>query len=148
MSVQVQTDDFDLGTEVSKLSSDPSVGAVVSFTGIVRDAAQSGLISMELECYPGMVEQALYDIETKARKRWDIKASVIIHRIGNLKLGEQIMMVATASPHRQDAFDAAEFLMDYLKSEAPFWKKEHFKDHAKWVDARETDLQSLKRWQD
>ncbi|GHA58054.1 molybdenum cofactor biosynthesis protein MoaE [Amylibacter ulvae] len=148
MSVNVQTDDFDLGAEVSKMASDPSVGAIVSFTGIVRDAAHSGLISLELECYPSMVEQALQSIEKNACDRWDLRGCKIIHRIGNLKLGEQIMMVATASPHRQDAFDAAEFLMDYLKSEAPFWKKEHFKDHATWVDARETDLQSLQRWQD
>ncbi|MCL4117392.1 UNVERIFIED_CONTAM: hypothetical protein GTU68_058703, partial [Idotea baltica] len=147
-SVSVQSDDFDLNDEISKLSNDPQIGAVVTFSGIVRDASGHGLKSLELECYPGMVEAALKAIEAKAQERWDIKASVIIHRIGNLKLGEQIMMVATASPHRQDAFEAAEFLMDYLKSEAPFWKKEHFPNGSKWVDARETDLESLQRWQD
>lgn len=147
MSVSVQSDDFDLGVEVAALTSgNADIGAVVSFIGLVRDTTDGALLSMELEHYPGMTEQALAKIEQAATKRWSLSASRVIHRYGNLKTGAQIMMVATASPHRSDAFEAAEFLMDYLKTDAPFWKKEHFKDRAKWVASKTADDAAKDRW--
>jgi len=147
MSVSVQSDDFDLGAEVTALTDgNGNIGAVVTFVGLVRDKTGGALMSMELEHYPGMTEQALAEIEAAATKRWSLSASRVIHRYGNLKTGARIMMVATASPHRKDAFEAAEFLMDYLKTDAPFWKKEHFKDGAKWVDSKAADNAAKDRW--
>ncbi len=147
MSISVQSDDFDLGAEVAALADgNGDIGAVVTFVGLVRDTTGGALLSMELEHYPGMTEQALAEIELAATKRWSLSASRVIHRYGNLKTGEQIMMVATASPHRKDAFEAAEFLMDYLKTDAPFWKKEHFKDSTKWVDSKADDDAAKDRW--
>ena len=147
MSISVQSEDFDLGAEVAALTADDyDIGAVVSFIGLVRDTTDGALLSLELEHYPGMTEQALTEIELAATKRWSLNASRVIHRYGNLKTGAQIMMVATASPHRKDAFEAAEFLMDYLKTDAPFWKKEHFKDNAKWVDSKADDDAAKDRW--
>lgn len=148
MTVSVQTEDFDIGRILAELTERRSdIGALVTFTGLVRDMPGGGLQAMELEHYPAMTEKALREIEAEARKRWNLSASLIIHRIGRLKPGEQIMMVATGSAHRQDAFEAAEFLMDYLKSRAPFWKKEHTAEGADWVDARESDEDALNRWQ-
>ena len=148
MSVRVQREDFDLGAEVKALTAGrDDIGALVTFSGLVRGTAKGQPItSMELEHYPGMTEKALADIEAQAVGRWSLQASLIIHRFGPMNPGEQIMMVATAAPHRQDAFAAAEFLMDYLKSRAPFWKKEATADGGQWVDAREADEEALKRW--
>ncbi len=146
MAVRVQREDFDLGAELAALRAGRSdFGALVSFTGLVRDGG--GLASMELEHYPGMTEKALAAIEAEARDRWDLAACLIVHRYGRLAPGEQIMMVATAAAHRGAAFEAAEFLMDYLKSRAPFWKKETGRDGAAWVDARNSDETALDRWQ-
>ncbi len=148
MAVRVQREDFDLGAELAALRAGRTdIGALVSFTGLVRDhAASTPIAGMELEHYPGMTEKALGAIEAQAHARWPLQASLIIHRYGPMKPGEQIMMVATASPHRQAAFEAAEFLMDYLKSRAPFWKKEATSDGGQWVDARVSDEDALSRW--
>ncbi len=147
MAVRVQSDDFDLGLEVAELTRDTRViGAVVSFIGLVRDTTGGDLTSMELEHYPGMTEQALAAIDAEATKRWSLSGSMVIHRYGDLKTGEQIMMVATASAHRKDAFDAAEFLMDYLKTDAPFWKKEHLKSGSQWVESKASDEDAKDRW--
>ena len=148
MSVSVQAEDFDIATEMAALSGDrDDIGAVVSFTGLVRGGAGAGAISeMHLEHYPGMTEKALEKIASEAQERWPLQAVRIIHRVGKLKPGEQIVLVLTASAHRQAAFEAAEFLMDYLKSRAPFWKKELTSGGGKWVDARETDEAALDRW--
>jgi molybdopterin synthase catalytic subunit len=146
MAVRVQREDFDLGAELAALRAGRTdIGALVSFTGLVRDRDGS-LTGFELEHYPAMTERALAAIEAEAQTRWPLQASLIIHRFGPLSPGEQIMMVATASAHRQAAFEAAEFLMDYLKSRAPFWKKETTAEGAAWVDARETDEAALRRW--
>ncbi|MFT3974880.1 MAG: molybdenum cofactor biosynthesis protein MoaE [Amaricoccus sp.] len=145
MAVRVQREDFDLGAEVAALTSGRlEIGAVVTFSGLVRDTG--GLVAMELEHYPGMAETALAALEAEAVARWELQASLVIHRFGRLEPGERIMMVATASRHRQAAFEAAEFLMDYLKSRAPFWKKEAGPDGDRWVDARDGDEAALARW--
>jgi molybdopterin synthase catalytic subunit len=146
--VSIQTEDFDLSTEVARLRlQDKRVGAVCSFIGTVRDRNEGQSVStMELEHYPGMTEKALAAIEAEARRRWPLQACLIVHRYGRLAPGEQIMMVATASAHRQAAFAAAEFLMDYLKSRAPFWKKETSQSGARWVEARATDDVAAERW--
>ena len=144
MAVRVQREDFDLGAELDALRAGrEDIGALVSFTGLVRGGA---VATMELEHYPGMTEKALAAIEAQARDRWPLQASLIVHRYGALAPGEQIMMVATASAHRQAAFEAAAFLMDYLKSRAPFWKKESTAEGGRWVDAREEDETALGRW--
>ncbi|GGA06931.1 molybdenum cofactor biosynthesis protein MoaE [Neptunicoccus cionae] len=146
MAVRVQLENFDLGDELDKLRAGRTdIGALVSFTGLVRDDTGE-LTALELEHYPGMTEAALAEIETEAQRRWALNDSLIIHRYGALKPGEQIMMVAAAAPHRKAAFEAADYLMDFLKSRAPFWKKEHGVDGAKWVDAKEDDEAALKRW--
>ena len=145
MAVRVQREDFDLGAELEALRAGRrDIGALVSFTGLVRDTG--GLESMELEHYPGMTEKALAGIEADARGRWPLQACLIVHRYGRLLPGEQIVLVATASAHRGAAFAAAEFLMDYLKSRAPFWKKETGPQGGAWVDARDEDLAALARW--
>ena len=145
MAVRVQREDFDLGAELAGLRAGRSdLGALVSFTGLVRDAG--GLEAMELEHYPGMTEKALAAIESEARRRWALGACLIVHRYGRLLPGEQIMMVATASAHRAAAFEAAEFLMDYLKSQAPFWKREDGQAGTAWVEARAADAAALTRW--
>lgn len=148
MTVRVQREDFDIGAELDALRAGrDDIGALVSFSGLVRGTAKGQPIaSMELEHYPGMTEKALAGIEAQAVERWSLQASLIVHRYGLLRPGDQIMMVATAAPHRGDAFEAAEFLMDYLKSRAPFWKKEATPDGGRWVDAREEDEAALKRW--
>lgn len=148
MTVRVQAEDFDLGYEVAQLTLGANaVGAVVSFIGLVRDTTGGDLVSMELEHYPGMTEQALTVIDAEAQKRWSLTGSMVIHRYGDLKTGEQIMMVAAASAHRKDAFEAAEFLMDYLKTDAPFWKKEHLKSGSQWVESKASDDDAKSRWE-
>lgn len=147
MAARVQREDFDVGAELDALvAGRVDVGAVVSFTGLVRDVTGT-LEAMELEHYPGMTEKALAAIEAEARARWPLEACLIVHRVGPMAPGERIMMVATASAHRAAAFAAAEFLMDYLKSRAPFWKKETGGGGSAWVDAREEDEAALARWE-
>ena len=146
MRVIVQSAPFDLGAETTGFAEAQSAsGAVVTFSGIVRDVS-GGLSAMEIEHYPGMTERALTDIAREAMQRWSLEDALVIHRHGTLSVGEQIMMVATAARHRKDAFEAAEFLMDYLKSRAPFWKREVTGDGADWVAARDEDEDALKRW--
>lgn len=145
MVVRVQTEDFDLGVEAAALRGDGDAGALVTFSGIVR-GGEGDVAAMTLEHYPGMTEAALEEIEAEARDRWDLSASLIIHRVGRLMPGENIMMVAAAARHRKAAFEAAEFLMDYLKTRAPFWKKEETPEGARWVDAREGDDAAAARW--
>lgn len=148
MSVRVQREDFDLGAEVTALrAGNPAVGAVASFIGTVRDISDGSAVSaMELEHYPGMTEKALTQIEAAACARWALLGVTVIHRVGPLLPQDQIVLVAVASAHRGNAFAACEFIMDYLKSEAPFWKKEETPEGARWVDARVTDEAALKRW--
>jgi molybdopterin synthase catalytic subunit len=141
MSVRVQTADFDLGAELAALRTGRDIGALVSFSGIVR-----GEGPLELEHYPGMTEKALAGIEADAVGRWDLLASLIVHRTGLLQPGAQIVLVAAASAHRQAAFEAASYMMDYLKSRAPFWKKEWAGGQARWVSAQESDEDALRRW--
>lgn len=147
MVVRVQSDPFDLGGEANAFAAAQSggMGAIVTFTGVVRDVA-GGLQAMEIEHYPGMTERALAKIEDQARARWELGGVLILHRYGPLHPDDRIMMVATAARHRKDAFEAAEFLMDYLKSRAPFWKKEHTGTRADWVAARDADEDALRRW--
>jgi molybdopterin synthase catalytic subunit len=146
MRVAVQAAPFDVGTEVSAFTAAVrGAGAVVSFTGLVRDEAGT-LSAMEIEHYPGMTEKAIAGIVEEAARRWALVDALVIHRYGRLEPGEAIMMVATAAPHRGDAFAAAEFLMDYLKSRAPFWKKELGAGGDEWVAAKDADEDALKRW--
>ena len=148
--VSIQTADFDLSTEVAALrAKDPRVGAVCSFIGTVRDrtAGTSGSISsMELEHYPGMTEKSIEAMIDAALKRFDIYGARVIHRIGLLQPLDQIVLVAVTSAHRGESFKACEFLMDYLKTQAPFWKKEQTPEGARWVDARVSDDAALARW--
>ncbi len=143
----VQTETFDMGAMLNRFADrQVNAGAVVSFSGIVRDVATGDLSVMEIEHYPGMTEKALAKIADEAMARWSLADAFILHRFGRMGPGETIMMVATASRHRADAFAAAEFLMDYLKSRAPFWKKEITSDGAAWVEARDEDEDALSRW--
>lgn len=145
----VQQEIFDTGAEIQKISSSShNIGAVVSFTGLVRDFNDgSNVSSLTLEHYPGMTEKELTKIEAEARDRWDLNACLIIHRFGQMALGEPIVLVVTASAHRQDAFEAASFLMDWLKTKAPFWKLEETSDgDTDWVKERDTDLDAASRW--
>lgn len=149
MAVRVQADDFDVGRETVALAAGRSdIGAIVTFSGVVRGEAKGkALVSMTLEHYPGMTEAELGRVEAEALARWPLQASLIVHRIGTLKPGDNIVLVVTASPHRHAAFEAAEFLMDYLKSRAPFWKKEVAADGSGgWVDARDSDQAAMERW--
>lgn len=146
MSVRVQSRPFEMGAEVEAFTASvPGAGAVVTFSGLVR--GEGGTLSaMEIEHYPGMTEKALEKIRAQAMDRWSLADALIIHRFGPMAPGDQIMMVATAARHRADAFAAAEFLMDYLKSRAPFWKKEYGKDGEAWVAAKDEDEAALDRW--
>lgn len=145
MRLSVQTAPFDAGAEANAFTAQAAgAGAVVTFTGIVR--GDGGLAAMEIEHYPGMTERAIRAIADDAVARWALTDALVIHRHGRLAAGEAIMMVATAAPHRADAFAAAEFLMDYLKSRAPFWKKEIGADGAAWVAAKDADEAALRRW--
>ena len=147
--VSIQTEDFDLGAEVAALrAGDAAVGAVAAFVGTVRDrhGDSGGVRAMELEHYPGMTERAIEAMIDAAMLRFGIQAARVVHRIGLLAPLDQIMMVAVTSAHRGSAFQACEFLMDYLKTQAPFWKKERTADGARWVDARVADDAALQRW--
>jgi molybdopterin synthase catalytic subunit len=148
MPVRVQTDDFDAGAEIGRLRhADPRVGAVASFIGVVRDVNEGDRVSsMFLEHYPGMTERALEKICDEARGRWDILDVLVIHRIGALAPTDQIVFVAVTSAHRGDAFAACEFIMDYLKTRAPFWKREDTQAGQRWVDARTSDDDAAARW--
>ena len=147
-TVTIQQADFDLSAEVAALrDGDAQVGAVAAFVGTVRDRNDGASVSaMELEHYPGMTERAIEAMITQARQRFDIRGVRVIHRIGRLMPREQIVLVAVTSAHRHDAFQACEFLMDYLKTQAPFWKKETTPAGARWVDARQADDAALARW--
>ena len=149
MTVRVQQADFDVGAELTALrAGDARVGALASFVGLVRDVSHgTGVSEMTLEHYPGMTEKALADIVAEAQKRWDIYGTLVIHRVGRLKPCDQIVLVAVTSAHRGEAFAACEFIMDYLKTRAPFWKREVTAEGARWVDARETDESAAARWQ-
>ena len=146
--VSIQAADFDLGQEVAQLrAGDGGVGAVASFIGTVRERSEAAAVSaMELEHYPGMTERAIESMIDQALARFDVRAARVVHRVGHLKSGDQIVLVAVSSAHRGAAFQACEFLMDYLKTQAPFWKKETTASGARWVDARVADDQALARW--
>ncbi len=141
MKVSVQREDFDAGVEVKALSKDPRVGAVASFVGVVRE------VPMTLEHYAGMTEREITKIAQEAMGRWQVMDCTVIHRFGELKPTEQIVLVAVASAHRGEAFAACEFIMDYLKTRAPFWKKEQRPDGARWVEARSSDDEAAGRWE-
>ena len=143
MPVRVQTEDFDVGSEIAALRrGDPTVGAVASFIGLVRDVNDSETVSeMTLEHYPGMTERALEQIVAQAKSRWDVIDVLVVHRVGRLRPLDQIVLVAVAGAHRGEAFAACEFVMDYLKTQAPFWKKERTPAGARWVEAR-----AAERW--
>ncbi|KQQ96868.1 molybdopterin synthase catalytic subunit MoaE [Massilia sp. Leaf139] len=146
--VRVQTEDFDLGQELARLrANDARVGAVVSFVGTVRDMNEGASVSeMELEHYPGMTERALQEIVELARARWPLYNALVIHRVGPLAPLAQIVLVAVSAAHRGEAFAACEFIIDYLKTDAPFWKKEQTPEGARWVDARITDDSAKAKW--
>ncbi|MBY6202610.1 molybdenum cofactor biosynthesis protein MoaE [Maritalea mobilis] len=148
-TVRVQSDLFDMGAELNAFAAamaKKNAGAVVSFSGLTRDIATGDLDAMEIEHYPGMTEKALAKIRDEAIERFKLSDAMILHRHGRMEPGEPIMMVVTAARHRADAFQGAEFLMDYLKSRAPFWKKEITAQGAKWVAARDEDEDALSRW--
>jgi molybdopterin synthase catalytic subunit len=149
MTVRVQHEDFDLGAEVARLrAGNPRIGAVASFVGVVRDLNDGAdVATMTLEHYPGMTEKALTDIVDQAKARWDVYDVLVIHRVGELKPTDQIVLVVVTGAHRGEAFAACEFVMDYLKTEAPFWKKESTPDGARWVDARDSDDAARDRWE-
>ncbi len=149
MTVRVQTQDFDVGFEINQLRvARPDVGAVVSFVGQVRDLNDGNTIAtLTLEHYPGMTEKSLEAIVNQAKSRWNIMDATIIHRVGTLQPLDQIVLVAVSSAHRNEAFSACEFMMDYLKTEAPFWKKEATAEGEQWLEAKETDETARKRWE-
>jgi len=140
MRISVQREDFDLGAEVKAISGNPRIGAVASFVGLVRD------VPMTLEHYPGMTERAIGKIVEETKTRWQVMDCTVIHRYGTLKPNDQIVLVAVASGHRGDAFAACEFIMDYLKTRAPFWKKEQTPEGARWVEAKDVDDEVAERW--
>ena len=148
MPVRVQTDDFDVSAELAALrAGDPRVGAVASFVGTVRDVnAGSGVATMTLEHYPGMTEKSLEQICVQASERWDVLDTLVVHRVGRLEPLDQIVLVGVTSAHRGEAFAACEFIMDYLKTEAPFWKKEDTDTGERWVEARASDDAAAARW--
>ena len=149
MNIRIQEKDFDVSAEITALrKGDPRVGAVVCFLGTVRDMNEGSQVKeLTLEYYSGMTEKALQDILDQAQSRWDVYKSLVIHRIGPLLPEDQIVLVAVTSAHRREAFAACEFIMDYLKTAAPFWKKEDTSDGARWVDARMTDDAAMVRWE-
>jgi molybdopterin synthase catalytic subunit len=149
LNIRIQEKDFDVSTEIAALrKGDPRVGAVVSFLGTVRDMNEGSQVKeLTLEHYSGMTEKALQEILDQAKSRWDIYQSLVIHRIGPLLPEDQIVLVAVTSAHRGEAFAACEFIMDYLKTAAPFWKKEDTPDGTRWVDARVTDDAAMARWE-
>ena len=143
--IRVSHDDFDVSEEIAALEREGrTAGAVVTFTGVVR--SDDGVTAMHLEHYPEMTEKSLARIVEKARERWDIEDAVVIHRVGELKAGDRIVLTVVTSAHRREAFEASEFIMDWLKTEAPFWKKEVTPQGGRWVDARESDELAKNRW--
>ena len=150
MAVRVQQADFDIGAEIAAFRrADPGIGAIASFIGLVRDVNEGDAVAgMTLEHYPGMTEKALAGIVAEAKRRWEIADALIIHRVGELKPLDQIVLVVVAGAHRGAAFAACEFIMDYLKTQAPFWKKEQTAQGARWVEARASDDQAAERWSD
>jgi molybdopterin synthase catalytic subunit len=148
MAVRVQTEDFDAGREIASLrKGDAQVGAVAAFVGVVRDMNDgSAVADMELEHYPGMTEKAITEIIDQAKSRWNIFDVLVVHRVGHLKPLDQIVLVVVTSAHRGDAFAACEFVMDYLKTQAPFWKKEQTPEGARWVESRTSDDIAAERW--
>ncbi|MBY5922741.1 molybdopterin synthase catalytic subunit MoaE [Ferrimonas balearica] len=145
--ISVQTQDFSVADEYAKLADNPGCGAVVTFVGKVRDFGDSrGVSAMTLEHYPGMTEAVLGQIEAEARSRWPVDEVTIIHRVGELQLCDQIVFIGVSSAHRKAAFDACEFLIDFLKTRAPFWKKETSNDGTVWVDAKDADQQAAEQW--
>ena len=146
--IRVQREDFDVGAELSQLTAGRTdIGGVATFIGLVRDVAGGAAIgAMTLEHYPGMTEKKLADIEAEARRRWPLQATLIIHRYGRLEPGDRIVFVATASPHRQAALESCAFLIDWLKTKAPFWKLEETPSGPQWVEARDTDDAAAERW--
>lgn len=150
MPVRIQHEDFDAGAEIARLrANDPRVGAVASFVGVARDRNDGAAVAtMTLEHYPGMTDKALAAIVEQAKSRWDVFEILVIHRVGMLKPLDQIVLVVVTSSHRGEAFAACEFVMDYLKTEAPFWKKETTPAGERWVEARESDDAARERWRD
>jgi len=150
MPVRVQREDFDAGAEIARLrSTDPKIGAVAAFIGVARDVNDGETVgTLTLEHYPGMTEHALEQICAQAKERWCIADVLVVHRVGELRPTDQIVLVAVTSSHRGEAFAACEFVMDYLKTEAPFWKKEATAGGARWVDARDSDEQARARWKE
>jgi molybdopterin synthase catalytic subunit len=148
MNVRIQTEDFDVGAEVAAMrKADPGVGAIASFVGVVRDMNEGDPVAeMTLEHYPGMTERSIEEILGQAASRWNVLNALVVHRVGVLKPTDQIVLVVVASAHRGDAFAACEFVMDYLKTRAPFWKKEQTEKGSRWVDARVTDDLAAERW--
>jgi molybdopterin synthase catalytic subunit len=148
MTVRIQTNDFDVGAEITALRrGNPKIGAVASFVGVVRDVNEGGAVSeMTLEHYPGMTEKSIEEIIAQARGRWQVIDALVIHRVGRLAPTDQIVLVVVSSAHRGDAFAACEFIMDYLKTQAPFWKKEQSAGTTRWVEARATDDIAAQRW--
>ncbi len=148
MNVRVQQQDFDISAEIAAMrSGNPKIGAIASFVGVVRDINDGDAVStMTLEQYPGMTEKSIAGIIDQARGRWEVLDALVIHRVGTLKPTDQIVLVIVASTHRGDAFSACEFIMDYLKTQAPFWKKEITPQGGCWVDARVTDDKAAERW--
>ena len=148
MPVRVQREDFDVARELECLrAGDARVGAIASFVGLVRDVNEASEVrTMTLEHYPAMTEKALAQIVEEARSRWDIVDALVIHRVGELKPGDQIVLAAVAGAHRGEAFAACEFIMDYLKTRAPFWKKEQTPEGERWVEARASDEEKASRW--
>ncbi len=148
MAVRVQTDDFDVSAEIAVLRrANPKIGAIASFIGVVRDLNEGAAVAeMTLEHYPGMTEKALEKIVAEAKARWDVIDILVIHRVGRLRPSDQIVLVVVTGAHRGEAFAACEFVMDYLKTQAPFWKKEVTPEGSRWVDARASDDVAADRW--
>ncbi len=149
MAVRIQREDFDAGAEVARLrAGDPRIGAVACFVGVARDRNDGATVStLTLEHYPGMTEKSIEAIVERARARWDVVDALVVHRVGELRPLDQIVLVIVASAHRGDAFAACEFVMDYLKTEAPFWKRESTPQGSRWVDARDADDAARARWE-
>jgi molybdopterin synthase catalytic subunit len=148
VTVRIQTEDFDVGAEIARMrEGHPAVGGIASFVGVVRDVNEGDRVSdMTLEHYPGMTERSIERIVSEAHRRWNVIDALVVHRVGVLKPTDQIVLVVVASAHRGDAFAACEFIMDYLKTQAPFWKKERTGDATRWVDARSSDDLAAERW--
>jgi len=148
-AIRVQAEDFDVGAELARMRANRAIGAIASFVGLVRDVNEGAAVrELTLEHYPGMTEKALEDIVAQANRRWELLDVIVIHRVGTMQPTEQIVFVAVASAHRGEAFAACEFIMDYLKTQAPFWKQEQTPAGSRWVEARATDDAAAQRWQE